>query len=136
MYKNKLYDNNSCYPSKVEIENIVRNYLDNNTIAFTIEELYIGMKNVLYLIKTDYEKIVLKIAPTYNETMLTFENNNISWEAEMLKLMERLNIPSPKLLLYDDSKTINKTPYFFMTYIEGEQFQNLKKICNQKLYRK
>ena len=127
MYKNKLYDNNSCYPSKVEIENIVRNYLDNNTIAFTIEELYIGMKNVLYLIKTDYEKIVLKIAPTYNETMLTFENNNISWEAEMLKLMERLNIPSPKLLLYDDSKTINKTPYFFMTYIEGEQFQNLKK---------
>ena len=85
MYKNKLYDNNSCYPSKVEIENIVRNYLDNNTIAFTIEELYIGMKNVLYLIKTDYEKIVLKIAPTYNETMLTFENNNISWAAEMLK---------------------------------------------------
>ena len=31
----------------------------------------------------------------------------------MLKLMEYLNIPSPKLLLYDDSGTINKTPYFF-----------------------
>lgn len=127
MYKNKLYDNNSCYPSKFEIENIVRHYLDDNTIDFTIEELYVGMKNVLYLIKTYYETIVLKIAPTYNETMLTFENNNISWEAEMLKLMECLNIPSPKLLLYDDSGTINKTPYFFMTYIEGEQFQNLKK---------
>ena len=80
MYKNKLYDNNSCYPSKFEIENIVRNYLGNNTINFTVEELYVGMINVLYLIKTDYEPIVLKIAPTYNETMLTFENNNISWK--------------------------------------------------------
>ncbi len=136
MYKNKLYDNNSCYPSKFEIENIVRNYLGNNTINFTVEELYVGMKNVLYLIKADYEPIVLKIAPTYNETMLTFENNNISWEAEMLKLMEYLNIPSPKLLLYDDSGTINKTPYFFMTYIEGEQFQNLKKNMHPEIVSK
>lgn len=136
MYKNKLYDNNSCYPSKFQIENIVRNYLGDATVDFTIEELYVGMKNILYLIKTDYEIMVLKIAPTYNETMLTFENNNISWEAEMLKLMECLNIPSPKLLLYDDSGTINKTPYFFMTYIEGEQFQNLKKSMQPEVVSK
>ena len=41
-------------------------------------------------------------------------------EAEMLKLFqERLDIPMPKLLFYDDSRDICNVPYFFMSYLDG-----------------
>ena len=41
-------------------------------------------------------------------------------EAEMLKLFqERLDIPMPKLLFYDDSGEICDVPYFFMSYLDG-----------------
>ena len=38
----------------------------------------------------------------------------------MLKLFqERLDIPMPKLLFYDDSRDICNVPYFFMSYLDG-----------------
>lgn len=41
-------------------------------------------------------------------------------EAEMLKLFqERLDIPMPKLLFYDESRDICNVPYFFMSYLDG-----------------
>ncbi len=131
MDSNKLYILGECYPNDEDLDKIVTNYFKNLDVIYEINQLYVGMKNIVYLIKYKDKKIVLKVAPIKNETMLTFENNNIEWEAKMLTLMESLNIPAPKLLLFDDSCSIYGAPYIFMTYIDGMQFQKVKRELPQ-----
>lgn len=136
MDSNKLYILGECYPNKEDLNRIVTNYLKHLDVDYEISQLYVGMKNIVYLIKYNCKKIVLKVAPINNETMLTFENNNIEWETKMLKLMESLNIPAPKLLLFDDSCSIYGAPYIFMTYLDGAQFQEVKKELPQLVINK
>jgi len=136
MNNNKLYNFQQCYPTISEVKKIVTNYFSPNSEDFKVGILYVGMKSVIYLIETNTDKMVLKVAPLQNETMLIFENNNISWEAKMLKKLERLDIPSPKLLLFDDSKKIYQTPYFLMTYIKGQSFEHVKKEMSESSRKK
>lgn len=117
----------------------VKNYQPNDSIrrmyekAFnrsseniTITILKGGMKNAVYLIEDIDFKVVLKIAPKDESKMITADRNILWWEAEMLKLFDREDFPSPKLLAYDDTCEICESPYLFMTYIEGQNYLECK----------
>lgn len=112
--KTKFYQEDSI------ILKMVQEGLKCNDKVINVSLLKGGMKNAVYLIQTENDKFVLKIAPENEEKMLTFERNTMEWEANTLKIMEQHNIPSPRLLCFDKSGSICKVPYIFMTYIQGK----------------
>ena len=124
----------------MENKSSVKNYQSENTIkllfakAFNeaandvvISKLSGGMKNAVYLIKKKNFKTVLKIAAKDETKLITVDRNILWWEVEMLKMMEQLSFPAPKLLYYDDSCLLCESSYFFMSYIEGEPLLNVRK---------
>ena len=91
------------------------------------------MKNAVYLIENNGNRVVLKIAPKDESKMITADRNILWWEAKMLKLMESINFPSPRLLYYDDSRDLCKSPYIFMSFIEGKNYLDVKeKISDEE----
>lgn len=98
----------------------------------SIKTLSGGLKSAVYLICDNNSKIVLKIAPRYNKSTISADNNTLWWEVEMLKKMEEINFPSPKVLAYDSSCSICHVPYFFMTYLDGENYLEIKDKLNEE----
>lgn len=106
-----------------------------NATNIKITVLSGGMKNAVYLIENEEHKVVLKIAPKNEGKMITVDRNILWWEAEMLKLMEKLDFPSPKILCYDDSCILCETPYIFMSYIDGKNYLETKeKMSEEEIY--
>lgn len=121
--------NNSSVKNYQSIENIRKMYenaFNKSSSNIQISILSGGMKNAVYLIIDDDKKIVLKIAPKDETKMISADRNVIWWEAIMLKKMETIKFPAPRLLCYDDTKTICETPYLFMTFIEGKNYLDAK----------
>lgn len=117
----------------------VKNYQSDSTIkqmykkAFSkdpkdiqISKLSGGLKNAVYLIEDNGRKVVLKIAPKDETKMITADRGILWWEAEMLKLMETIDFPSPRLLYYDGTSKICESPYMFMSYISGNNYLECK----------
>ena len=100
--------------------------------SLNISKLHGGLKNAVYLIDDGLMKCVLKIASNNEKTIIYVDRNTFWWEIKMLKLMEKVNIPSPKLLYYDDSLTLCNSPYFFMTYIDGENYLKCKELLSEE----
>lgn len=97
----------------------------NNNIK--INRLTGGLKNSVYLIENNEEKVVLKVASANNDKTLSIDRNTMWWEAEILKKLESIDIPSPKLLYSDNSCSICPYPFIFMTYIDGKNYFDVKK---------
>lgn len=114
-----------------------KHYLDNENIrilyerAFndfsdiTISLLSGGVESAVYLIDNGYRKVVLKLEPK-NSNTISVDKNTIECEIEMLKLMKKLGIPAPRLLFFDNSYQICDVSYFFMTYIKGKNYLEVK----------
>ena len=85
-----------------------------------------GLKNAVYLILEKNRKFVLKIAPKDESKMITADKNIIWWEANMLKKMEEIDFPAPRLIYYDKSCTVCESPYIFMTFIDGKNYLEIK----------
>ena len=122
--------NNSSFKNYQDIQTIKTMYEkafdDKNTKDVKINILSGGMKNAVYLIENNNKKVVLKIAPKDESKMISVDRNIFWWEAEMLKRMQEINFPSPRLLYYDDSCVLCESPYLFMSYIEGKTYSKIK----------
>lgn len=123
----------------------VKNYQDDETIRkmyeksfgksfsdLKISRLRGGLKNAVYLIEDNNKKIVLKIAPKNENKMLSIDRNTFWWEVEMLKLTKKIILPTPTLLDFDDSLEICKSPYFFMSYLDGVPLLDSRKKLSHK----
>lgn len=122
----------TTYQNEEVIKQIYKKEFNKSSEKIKIKPLSGGLKNEVYLIEDNNQKIVLKIEPENNDTLITIDKNIMWWEKEMLKLMEKLNIPSPKLLAFDDSCKICNAPYIFMSYIEGENYQKIKETLTKE----
>ncbi|WP_167957256.1 phosphotransferase family protein [Anaerosporobacter faecicola] len=98
--------------------------------TFSAKPLDGGFCNAVYLITANGEDMVLKIAPHEAIEMLSDEKNLLKNEAEMLTFVnEMIHVPIPKVLLYDTSCSICKSPYLFITKIAGVSMDKI----NQEL---
>ena len=80
-----------------------------------------GFCSAVYLVETAHEKLVLKVGASPNVTVMRHETQYIPVEAEMLRLLgEKMDIPIPRLVFYDDSYSLLDAPYFFMSFLEGQ----------------
>lgn len=118
------------YQSELTIRKMYECHFKKASKDIVITKLSGGLKNAVYLLEDGEEKIVLKIAPVDETKMISADRGIFWWEAKMLEKMEKMNIPSPRLLAYDDTCTICNSPYIFMTYIEGKNFLEEKEKGN------
>ena len=106
--------------SEEQIQQMTDQALGHPVAIQNIKRLSGGFCSAVYLVETAEEKMVLKLASGTGVKVMRNEVKYIPTEAEMLKLFqERLDIPMPKLLFYDDSGEICDVPYFFMSYLDG-----------------
>ncbi len=127
-------DNISKFKNYLPNEDIRRIY--NNAFNKTVENLIItklsgGMKNSVYLIDDAGTKTVLKVAPIDESKMISVDRGIFWWESRMLKLMEKICFPAPRLLYYDDTLKICSSSYIFMTYIDGQNYLECKNNLTQ-----
>jgi len=88
---------------------------------FSAKPLSGGFCNAVYLIEANHQKMVLKIAPDPSVVLMRHERDILYTEAAVMKLFQdRLDIPMPKMIYFDSSCTLCPTPYFFMSFMEGE----------------
>lgn len=121
---------------KIEIENtdlktstiieIIQNYTNQTQKELKITRLKGGYKNFVYLIETQTNKYVLKIQPENELSLLTIERNTLVWEKEILIKFESIDIPSPKLLYFDNTRSICESPYILMSYLSGDVYSKVK----------
>lgn len=106
--------------SEAQIQQMTNRALENPVTIKNIKILSGGFCSAVYLVETAEEKMVLKLASGTEVKVMRHEVKYIPTEAEMLEVFhDRLDIPMPELLLYDDSGEICNVPYFFMSYLDG-----------------
>jgi aminoglycoside phosphotransferase (APT) family kinase protein len=91
-------------------------------------ELTEGFCNAAYKIELESGKrVVLKIAPANAVNLMSYEINLMQAEVWAMNLVnEKTHLLLPKVLYYDQTKTVCDSDYFFMDWIEGDSFSSSK----------
>ena len=115
------------HQSEDALRAITERAIGKNPQSFKSRELAGGFCNAVYLVETDETKLVLKIAPHGLTDIMSHEKGILKTEAEMLRIFaERINIPAPKLICYDDSLELCQSEYFFMSFMEGRPLNSFE----------
>lgn len=94
------------------------------------EELPDGWANTAYRIRLpEGKRVVLKLAPLPEVKLMRYEVSLMRTEVEMLKRLEDV-LPVPRVFVYDDSRRLVLSEYFFMEYLEGDPYNKVKKSLN------
>lgn len=112
-------------PSEEMLKAMTKQAINGKFRDFTYKELAGGLCNAVYLIETEKDKLVLKVASSKDVVVMRHERDYVPNEAKMLKIFEKkLNIPAPRMVYFDDTETICPVPYFFMSFIKGTPLIN------------
>lgn len=126
-FMNAITKNRQC---KEVLYQVTEKAFGKDKICFDREivELDGGFCNVVYLVPLIDEDVILKIAPSDLVEMMSYEERILETEVAVMGLMEKYTkIPTPRVLFFDDSKTICNSSYFFMSKSPGVTYNNLKK---------
>lgn len=87
-------------------------------------ELGHGWFNVAYQVALrDGRQVVLKIAPPPGVSVMTYEHDMMGNEVTALTIVrERTAVPVPAVDFYDDSLELCDAPWFFMPFVEADNF--------------
>lgn len=124
------------------MESLTKNKQPKETIAKMVQkyfsplamtdytELTEGFFNMAYEIRlSNGEKVILKIAPSKEMRIMTYEKNIMFSEVKAMKLAASLDgIPVPKVIGFDDSCTICSSPYFFMEKLSGKSLHTVRNL--------
>lgn len=113
------------------IEKMFQQAFPNEEIC-EIMELTEGYFNVAYRISSNQRSVILKIAPSAQVDIMTYEKNIMFSEVDSMRMIaEKTDIPIAKILFYDNSHTICDSDYFFMEMLPGKSFSEIEKEIPQ-----
>ena len=103
-----------------------------NQSAAAIQELSGGYFNTAFLVTLDDgQKLVLKVAPSPQATVLRQEHDMMNIELQAMKLAAaRTSLPVPHIVAEYFGGSIVDSPCFFMAFIEGASLDELRKSCD------
>lgn len=107
--------------SRDTIAAITRNAFPDCEVT-EIRELTEGMFNTAYRITGSgrlSDGVILKIGPREGTKLLTYEKDILKTEIAVCRMLENTDVPVPKVLYADDSRTLVPADFFFMTRIPG-----------------
>lgn len=88
-----------------------------------ITELTEGYFNVAYRVELGDRPVLLKVAPSPDVDILTYEKNIMWTEVDTMRLVKKqTGVPVPEILFYDASRELCDRTYFFMEYLPGRSF--------------
>lgn len=95
--------------------------------ALEARELKEGYFNIAYRIRLRNRDTVLKIAPSPEIQIMTFEKNIMFSEVSSMGMVSsRGEVPVPRVLFYDNSKSIIDREYFFMEMLRGQSLSSVQ----------
>jgi aminoglycoside phosphotransferase (APT) family kinase protein len=99
----------------------------------SVSELGHGWFNVAYRIRLrDGSRVVLKIAPPPHVEVMTYERGAMATELAALALIrERTAVPVPAVDFADQSRELCDADYFFMPYLDADNFGMVKERFTQ-----
>lgn len=107
-------------------EKIIGKEMIGKSLSFV--EMEGGFCNVVYQVSLEgKESYIVKIAPSNEVVMMAYEKEILATEVEVLRrIAMHTEIPAPRVVYYDSSRTVCDAPYFFMTKMEGTCFDKEK----------
>ncbi len=117
-----------------EIIKMAEKAFGKKNIVKEFTELKEGYFNAAYSLRLyDGNEVVLKIAPKETANILSYEKNIMRVEVEALQLIKtHTTVPVPVVYLYDDSKKLCDSEYFFMEKMKGTNYRNLMNSLNSE----
>lgn len=96
--------------------------------AVQMEELKDGWANTAYRLRmTDGANLIMKISPRSATKLMRYEYELMKTEIEVLQMLDQINqIPVPKVLAYDRSRTMIDGEYFIMEQLAGQPYNQVK----------
>jgi aminoglycoside phosphotransferase (APT) family kinase protein len=93
-----------------------------------ITELKDGWFNVAYCVRlADGRDVILKIAPPQHAEVMTYEQNLMRTEVNMMRLVSHNPvIPVPAIYYFDTRQDLCDSDYFFMEKIAGDNLDHIK----------
>lgn len=93
----------------------------------SIQELTEGMCNAAWRLEGSgslSQGIILKAGPSAGTEMLTYEKDKLRTEIRVYQLLEKKEIPTPRLLAWDISRTLVPCDYFFVDLVPGATWKS------------
>jgi len=113
-----------------KIKEIIQYHFEEEVISY--REVISGFYNAIYYIKTVTNEYVLKVAPSKDIEILTYEIDIMKRETKVCKLLHDIHIPVPSVLVEDYTKNIIDSDYCITNYIEGSTLFELKNTLTSK----
>jgi len=110
------------------IKQLAQKHFSGSKVCQT-EELTGGMFNAAYLVTGDgmpEETLVLKVGPAHGVKTLTYEKEIMRTEVEVYRLLENLDIPTPKVYAVDFTGEVIPGDCFFMQRLAGRTWHSTK----------
>ena len=107
---------------------LVRSAFGSQVSIIQSTELTGGYFNAAYdLLLSDGTATILKIAPSEEVDTLSYESDIMATEVAAMQLMKsKGTIPVPEVYVYDNSRTVIASEYFFMEKIIGQPYNEIK----------
>ncbi|MDA3901430.1 MAG: aminoglycoside phosphotransferase family protein [Spirochaetes bacterium] len=121
-----------------QIHSAVKKAFHNQQTVHTFSELTGGCFNASYSVTlNDDTKIVLKVAPPSDVTVMHYEQNLIDTEVAVLEMLAKLDsVPVPKLITYDTFETIIPSSYFIMEHVSGAPLDTIRESLSEEKLKK
>ncbi len=114
-----------------QIEQLCKKAFGDETQIGAVNELTDGMYNVSYLIElvNSNKEVVLKVAPPPDIKVLTYERDIMRTEIMVYELIKNnTDVPIPDILYCDFDNDIIPSNYFFMSKLNGQPLNKMKKL--------
>lgn len=112
--------------SRDEIQNAILHYYPDAAVT-NLTALSGGMFNAVWLIHGSgalEQGVVMKIGPPPDAVLLTYETRILHTETDICRLLAPLDIPSPRVLAFDDSKSVLPCDILLLEYLPGTAWNN------------
>lgn len=102
--------------------------------AVNIQELPDGWANSAYeLSMEDGASYIMKVSPPTSTQLMRYEYELMKTEVEVLYLLSQVDqIPVPKVIAFDRSRTLLDGEFFIMEKLEGEPYNKLKESMTEQ----
>jgi fructosamine-3-kinase len=117
------------------IQKLVESQFGSSTRVAKITPLTDGWFNTAYDLQVlgDQSDLILRIAPDPQQRVLTYEREMMRKEILIYKTIETLqDIPAPRLLTFDTSRTIIARDYMFTEKFSGKPLNKIKENISSK----
>ena len=121
--------------SEQDLNNICQTQL--HTELLSSREITSGFYNAIYELKTKNNSFILKVAPSLDIDIMTYEKDIMKREIKVYRLLQNIHVPVPKVIAIDDTKSIIASDFYIMEQLEGNTLFELKEnIIDKERYYK